>query len=244
MPYFAAGRVVTVTPEEARATAGTNIVDIAMSKGAALDVMDIDGALLRALYALASEKAPHALRLFIDHWTTGSDGRRYMIAGDHANVLSGDALDAALAATEALLLDCMTNPEAIAATLEAADLPHGMDAESASADLYEAASRAAPKTVAEANAAFDAAYAGDHLSAKSLYAWLAAFAATLRHARDAGESSCMLPLFDIVQTCAFEDSWGGGQTHRRSAEFQFYAAVPRTGLGQLLPVVSDRFRVA
>ena len=195
MPYFAAGRVVTVTPDEASTIAATGDVEIAMSKGTALDVMDIDGALFCALHALASERAPRELRLFTEHWTTSDGGRSCMVAGDHADLLVGDALEAALVAVEALLLECRTHPEAIAAILEAADLPHGMDADSAHADLYEAAHRAAPKTVAEANAAFKAAYAGDHLSATSLHAWLTAFATSLRCARAAGEAVVHVAFF-------------------------------------------------
>lgn len=57
-----------------------------------------------------------------------------------------------------------------------------MDAESAEAELSEAA-----KTLVDANAAFKAAYPGDHLSAGSLYAWLVAFATSLRLARAAGD---------------------------------------------------------
>jgi hypothetical protein len=70
-----------------------------------------------------------------------------------------------------------------------------MDAESAEAELYEAASRAAPKTLVEANAAFNAAYPGDHLSAAALYAWLTAFATSLRHARSAGEVVVHFAIF-------------------------------------------------
>jgi len=195
MPYFAAGRVVTVTPDEARAIAGTGDMHAVLSKHAAIDVLDIDGALFCALRALASERAPRELRLFIEHWTSSDDGRSRMVGGDHADLLAGAELESALAAVEAILLECRENAGAIAAILEAADLPHGMDAESAEAELYEAASRAAPQTLAEANAAFKAAYPGDHLSAAALHAWLEGFATALRCARSAGEVVVHLAVF-------------------------------------------------
>ncbi len=195
MPYFAAGRVVTVTPDEARTIAATGDVEIALSKHAGLDVMDIDGALFCALQALASERAPQALGLFTRHWTSGDGGRSRMIGGDHADLLAGDALDSALLAVDALLLECRTHPARIAALLEAADLPHGMDAETAEDDLREVASSPAPATVAEANAAFKAAYPGDHLPAAALHAWLVAFATSMRHACAAGDVVAHVVIF-------------------------------------------------
>jgi hypothetical protein len=195
MPYFAAGRVVIVTPEEAGAIADTGNLDIAFEREAGLTVVDIDGALFCALRALARARAPEALSLFTRHWAVSERGRNHLVEGDHADLLEGDTLARALAATDALLSECQAHPDRIAAILEAADLPHGMAADDAEAALRSIAGSPAPATVAEATEAFEADFATDHLSTIGLHAWLRAFAAWMRDAQATGQAVVHLAMF-------------------------------------------------
>lgn len=179
MSYTAAGSVSTVTPEQARAIAETG--EPYSFRESHFGFTDHDGAMYTALRSLALARAPDPLALFIRHWAVGARGRSYLIEGMHFDFLEGRALELALTATDALLLECATRPELISDILEAADLPHGLDAESAADELRDAAATPAPSTPEAAATAFEE-YPLDHLSPGGLHAWLRAFAACLRHA--------------------------------------------------------------
>ncbi len=184
MSYTAAGSVSIVTLEQSRAIAETG--EPHSFQKSFFGFIDNDGALFAALRALALARAPDSLALFTRHWTVGARGRPYLIEGMHVDLLEGRALGLALTAMDALLLECGTSPGQIADILEAADLPHGLDAESASDELREAAAIPAATTPEAAATAFES-FPLDHLSASGLHAWLRAFAAWLRHAHETGQ---------------------------------------------------------
>jgi hypothetical protein len=146
------------------------------SRGAALTV---------TLGTLALARAPEALALFT-RYLVRNNGRWWAAEGRQSELLEGEALASALAATEALLSEWGSRPADMAAVLAECAWFRSCEHLDLARRIAEAASSPAASSIDDWKLAFHRDHEAQDLNVFALYAWLQSFAGLLRLARARG----------------------------------------------------------